>query len=433
VHLLVVSPSGWLTLFNIQPNLTHWLTWAIAAASVVGVIVRPKGTPEALWAGIGAMALVVFSLLPLSEALAAVLSGTDVYLFLTGMMLLAELAREEGLFDWLAAYAVRHAGGSASRLFLLVYGVGTLVTIFLSNDATAVVLTPAVYAAAKRAKAAPLPYLFACAFIANAASFVLPISNPANLVVFGDRMPALPAWLAQFGASAVASILLTYAALRVAQRAQLREPVRETIAPPALGKEGRIAAAAIAFTGIVLLICSGANLRLGLPTFLAGCCACLLISSIKRRAPWPLLRHISWSILPLVAGLFVLVRGVENTGALSAVTGFISAKASTAPLPTAFGTGILVALAGNLVNNLPMGLFAGAAGAGAHWPAAVKAAVLIGVDLGPNVSVTGSLATLLWLMAIRREGENVSGWRFLALGAIVMPPALLGSLALVVH
>jgi arsenical pump membrane protein len=55
------------------------------------------------------------------------------------------------------------------------------------------------------------------------------------------------------------------------------------------------------------------------------------------------------------------------------------------------------------------------------------------VDLGPNMSVTGSLATLLWLMAIRREGENVSGWRFLALGAIVMPPALLGSLAVVVH
>ena len=183
----------------------------------------------------------------------------------------------------------------------------------------------------------------------------------------------------------------------------------------------------------MLLICSGVNLRLGLPTFLAGCGACSLISSIKRTAPWQLLGHISWSILPLVAGLFVLVRGVEDTGALSALAGFVSAKASTAPLPTAFGTGIVVALAGNLVNNLPMGLFAGSAGAGAHWPAAVKAAVLIGVDLGPNMSVTGSLATLLWLMAIRREGENVSGWRFLVLGTLVMPPALLASLALAVH
>ncbi|HXC10898.1 MAG TPA: SLC13 family permease [Steroidobacteraceae bacterium] len=136
---------------------SSWLTWAIVAASITGVLTRPKGTSEALWASIGAVALVVFSLLPPAEALTAVLSGTDVYLFLIGMMLLAELAREEGLFDWLAAYAVRHAAGSAGRLFLLIYGVGTLVTIFLSNDATAVVLTPAVYAVAKRANAAPCP------------------------------------------------------------------------------------------------------------------------------------------------------------------------------------------------------------------------------------------------------------------------------------
>ena len=409
---------------------SSWLTWAIVAASITGVLTRPKGTSEALWASIGAVALVVLSLLPPAEALSAVLSGTDVYLFLIGMMLLAELARAEGLFDWLAAYAVRHAAGSAGRLFLLIYGVGTLVTIFLSNDATAVVLTPAVYAAAKRANAAPLPYLFACAFIANAASFVLPISNPANLVVFGDRMPSLPSWLGQFGASAVVSILLTYAALRVAQRAQLRARVCHTVPRPVLGKTGRIAAAAIALTAIVLLVCSGLSRQLGLPTFIAGCCACLLISSIKRSAPTQLLGHISWRILPLVAGLFVLVKAVEDTGALSALPGLVSTKAATAPLATAFGTGILVALAGNLVNNLPMGLFAGAAGAGAHWPPAVKAAVLIGVDLGPNLSVTGSLATLLWLIAIRREGENVSGWQFLALGALVMPPALLGSLAL---
>jgi arsenical pump membrane protein len=413
--------------------LSHWLTWAIAAASIAGMIARPKGTSEAMWASIGAAALVVLSLLPVSQALAAVLSGADVYLFLIGMMLLAELAREEGLFDWLAAYAVRHAHGSASRLFLLIYGVGTLVTIFLSNDATAVVLTPAVYAAAKRAESPPLPYLFACAFIANAASFVLPISNPANLVVFGDRMPALPAWLGQFGASAAVSILVTYGVLRITQRSQLREGVRQTVIQPALGNSGRIAAVAIALTAIALLVCSFLNRQLGLPTFLAGSSACLLISVIRRSAPTRLLRHISWSILPLVAGLFVLVKGIEATGALAALPAFVSAKAAASPVTTAFGTGILVALAGNLINNLPMGLFAGAAGAGAHWPAAVKAATLIGVDLGPNLSVTGSLATLLWLIAIRREGENVSAWRFLALGAVVMPPALLGALALAVH
>jgi arsenical pump membrane protein len=138
---------------------------------------------------VGAALLVVTGLLSISAAAAGVGKGTDVYLFLTGMMLLAELARNEGVFDWLAGLAVRTARGSRTRLFTLVYLVGTLVTVFLSNDATAVVLTPAVYAAVKRARVSALPYLFVCAFIANAASFVLPISNPANLVVYGRISP----------------------------------------------------------------------------------------------------------------------------------------------------------------------------------------------------------------------------------------------------
>ena len=90
-------------------------TWSIAAVSVLGVITRPRNLPEALWAVLGAVALVVFSLLSAVDALAAILKGTDVYLFLIGMMVLAELARREGLFDWLAAYAVNHAAGSANQ------------------------------------------------------------------------------------------------------------------------------------------------------------------------------------------------------------------------------------------------------------------------------------------------------------------------------
>src|ERR1700732_279682 len=196
-------------------------TWGIAAVATFGVIARPWNLPEFIWAVAGAVALVVLQLLPWQQALTAAAKGTDVYLFLVGMMLLAEIARNEGLFDWLAALAVRQAQGSAKRLFLIVYAVGTLVTVFLSNDATAVVLTPAVYAAATVARVKPLPYLFICAFIANAASFVLPISNPANLVIFGTHMPPLAQWLYQFALPSIASLLVTYLLLRFTQRRAL--------------------------------------------------------------------------------------------------------------------------------------------------------------------------------------------------------------------
>src|SRR5258707_659867 len=217
----------------------HIATWCIAALAIVGVIVRPWKLPEALWAVFAAIALLVFSLISLPDAARAVLKGTDVYLFLTGMMLLAELARHEGLFDWLAAFAVKRSNGSPTRLFGLVYLVGIIVTIFLSNDATAVVLTPAVYAATKQAKANPLPFLFICALIANAASFVLPISNPANLVVYGAHMPSLGTWLAEFGLSSIASIAVTFVVLRLTQRAELTREISRDIQVPTLSRRVR--------------------------------------------------------------------------------------------------------------------------------------------------------------------------------------------------
>jgi len=152
--------------------IAPFVTWSIAASTVAAMFIRPRRIPEAVWACLGGGLLLALRLIPFSAALGALAKGYDVYLFLTGMMVLAELARREGVFDWLAGLALRTAGGSRTRLFTLVYLVGIVVTTVLSNDATAIVLTPAVYVVMKKAKCDPLPYLFACAFIANAASFV---------------------------------------------------------------------------------------------------------------------------------------------------------------------------------------------------------------------------------------------------------------------
>jgi len=407
----------------------HLATWLIAAFVIAGIVVRPWKLPEALWAVSGAGLLIVTSLISLPQALIAIRKGTDVYLFLAGMMLLAELARHQGLFDWLAAYAVRRSRESSSRLFALVYLVGTIVTIFLSNDATAVVLTPAVYAAATRAKARPLPYLFICAFIANAASFALPISNPANLVVFGAHMPALGSWLLQFGVASILSIGVTYVVLRYTQRAELAGAISSDIRLPALSRGGRIAGGGIAVTAIVLLGASSLDWRLGLPTFLAGAATAVAILVRNRLPPWAIMKDVSWSILALVAGLFVLVQAVDDTGVLELLRRTLSRSAAAGDHAALFYAGGIVAVLCNLVNNLPLGLIAGSVSSGVHASSHVTGALLIGIDLGPNLSVTGSLATILWLVALQREGLEVSAWKFLVLGSVVMPPALIASLA----
>jgi len=407
------------------PQATIWVTWAIAAVATAGVILRPWRLPEATWAVLGATALVVFGLLPWRAAVAGVGNGLDVYLFLTGMMLLAELARQEGLFDWLASFAVNHARGSPHRLFALVYAVGTAVTVFLSNDATAVVLTPAVYAATRAAGAAPLPYVFACAFIANAASFALPISNPANLVIFGGRMPHLAAWLAQFALPAIVAVVATYVMLRLTQAAALRrQKIAREVARPSLSRGGRHTAYGIAATAVALVLASAFDLPLGLPTLICGGVTTAIVLVANREVPWPLLRHISWSVLPLVAGLFVLVEGLARTGVTAALTRALAALVAQSATVAAWTTGLVTAVACNLMNNLPVGLIAGTVVASDHVPSTVTGAVLIGVDLGPNLSVTGSLATILWLVAMRREGYDVGAGRFLLVGLAVMPPAL---------
>jgi arsenical pump membrane protein len=410
-------------------SATDAATWGIAALATFGVIARPWNLPEFIWAAAGAALLVALNLLPWPDALAAAGKGTDVYFFLIGMMLLAEVARKEGLFDWLAAQAVRSSHGSAKRLFLIVYVVGTVVTVLLSNDATAVVLTPAVYAATRAAKVEPLPYLFVCAFIANAASFVLPISNPANLVVFGRQMPALADWLHAFALPSLAAIVATYLALRWAQRGALRGGVAAIAAIAPLTRAGKITAIGILMTAVVLLTASAMDRNLGLPTFIAGALVTIVVLAIGRRSPWPVLSHVSWSVLPLVAGLFILVEGLNRTGVLPALADVLKRASIAAPHLTSWIAGVVVAVASNLLNNLPVGLIAATVSQAAQVPRHVLSAILIGVDLGPNLSVTGSLATILWLIVLRREGEHVGAVQFLKLGLIVMPPALLLSLA----
>jgi arsenical pump membrane protein len=402
-------------------------TWAICVATIIGVIGRPWRLPEWLWAVGGASMLIVCGLLPIGMAGGAVAKGVDVYLFLTGMMLLSEVAREQGLFDWVAATAAIHARGSSPRLFALVYATGIVITTFLSNDATAVVLTPAVYAAAKKAKADPLPLLFACALIANAASFVLPISNPANLVLYGGHMPPLWQWFGSFALPSIASITVTFAALRWMEGKWIGGDCTSDVERETLSVGGKAALVGIVTTAVLLLATSALDIELGLPTALAGVATTLLVCLLTRRSPLEPVRSVSWGVLPLVAGLFVLVEALGYTDVVAGIARLLRA-ASASPALASAGTGTILAFTSNAVNNLPAGLVASQAIAQAHAPRLVVDGLLIGVDLGPNLSITGSLATILWLQAIRREGEDVGFWTFLKVGAVTMPPALIAAL-----
>jgi arsenical pump membrane protein len=407
----------------------HVLLIAIVAVSILLMLLRPRNIPEVCWVGAGALLLLLTRLIPLKLAGRAIAKGTDVYLFLAGMMLLSEIARENGVFDWIASVAVHHARNSGRRLFLLLYLSGVAVTICLSNDATAIVLTPAVLASVRRARIDPLPFLFACAMIANAASFVLPISNPANLVVYHSAMPPLSRWLISFLLPSLLSIVITYIVLRLYFRRSLTANLQPDDDHAILTPGGKLVLLGLALVVIVLLITSALDKDLGLPTCIAAVIITAIILIRTRSSPIPILKQISWSTLLLVAALFVLVEAVQSIGALTFTQhALLAAQHLAAPI-AALVVGFTVAIANNLINNLPMGLIAANTLALTHTQGLLRDVTLIAVDLGPNLSVTGSLATILWLLALRREGLHVTVFDFLKAGLIAMPLALLAALA----
>jgi arsenical pump membrane protein len=404
------------------------LIWIISLASILCMLIRPRGVAEAWWTASGALLLTATGLISVSVAGKAILKGVDVYLFLAGMMILSELARENGVFDWIAERAADHAGGSPRRLFLLIYLVGTVVTAFLSNDATAVVLTPAVLAIVRRLKAEPVPYLLACAFIANAASFLLPISNPANLVIFASHMPPLPDWLAHFFLPSVAAIGVTFAGLRFMHRRELAGKIETALPKSSLLHGGRLALAALGVAALTLITASACGWPLGLPTCGAALLALLVVAWHDRSIPLRVIQGAAWSVIPLVAGLFVIVEALQSAGMLGVVDTGLREAGGLSPLMGNLATAFSVGLLSNVMNNLPVGLIGGAAVHSTPTHAALAPAVLVGVDLGPNLSVTGSLATILWLIAMRREGVRLTGWQFLKVGLVVMPLSLLGAI-----
>ena len=231
-------------------------------------------------------------------------------------------------------------------------------------------------------------------------------------------------------------IVVTFAVLRILFRDELCNKIECEVEDVKLSGNGKLVLAGLALMIAVFLTASAMKKDLGLPTCLAALIVTAVVSITSRSNPLQLAREISWGTLLLVAGLFVMVDAVESQGALKLTRQWLAWASALGPNIGAVVVGFAVGIANNIVNNLPLGLIAGATMQAAHAKGLIANAVLIGVDLGPNLSVTGSLATILWLLALRKDsspdtaGEKleVSFWKFLKVGMIAMPVALFAAL-----
>ncbi len=226
----------------------------------------------------------------------------------------------------------------------------------------------------------------------------------------------------------MASVFVTYLCLRWLSRGKLGGKLEPGIEGVSLSFEGKLALAGLICAAIVLVVSSAIGLSLGLPTCCAAVFAMAIVTWHDRRIPLRIAKGFSWSILPLVAGLFVIVEAIQKAGLLRMGFNGLKSLAQNGVWLAKGAAAFSVAFLSNGMNNLPVGLMSGAAIQNTHSAGVVAHAILLGVDLGPNLSVTGSLATILWLIALRRENVEITAWEFFKVGIIAMPIALAASL-----
>ncbi len=416
-------------------TLSELFALIIFAATLCGVLFRPFKLSEGIWAATGAVVMLVSGLADLGDLGAVLENNLPVFAFFLGMMALTRLAEEALVFDRMAATAAALAHGSSRRLFFNVFLVGVVISTFLTNDATALILTPVVFALVTRLRLDPLPYVFACTFIADTASMTLPVSNPINIIL-GRQFPELT--LGGFlhyvflpSAAAIAINIALFAFLfRRALGAPFTPPIRAERAEPAAERAFRIAVTVLLLVAVTFVAVSQAHPSWVGVVAMAGAGVLLAATAAQGRLVWRRLAGgISWGIFPFIAGMFLLVRGIEHQGATAQLGSLLANLAGQGTMRPAIVTTLFAAVGSNVINNVPMVAVMGAAIPSVHGAshAALVYGTLLGCDLGPNLTVVGSLSTLIWLLLLRKRGMEISSLSYARLGIIVTPIMLLAS------
>jgi arsenical pump membrane protein len=397
---------------------------ALAALAVVlgWAVRRPHGWPEAVTAVPAAALVIATGAVTPHDAAADARRLGPVVGFLACVLVLAKLCDDDGLFRACGAWLARAQGGlPGRRLLARVFLVASVTTAVLSLDATVVLLTPVVLAAAARTGMRARPHAYACGHLANSASLLLPVSNLTNLLAFAVSGLSFGRFAGLMALPWLAAISVEWAVLRRFFAADLATAGSSTAAPVRSGAARipvfTLVVLGMTLGGFVVASAAGAN-----PAWAAlGGAVVLAVRALGRRETTvaAIARSADAPFLLFVLALGVVVTAVVDNGLGQALRPVLPSGTSLAALAA---TAAVAAVLANIVSNLPAVLvllpLAAPSGAGAVL------AVLLGVNIGPNLTYTGSLATLLWRRVLRAHDSDVRLGEFTRLGAATVLPGL---------
>ena len=400
----------------------QWVVLGIVVATLVAIVVQPRGIGEAWPAAIGGVAMLVLGAVTLAEAGEVLHQTADILLFLLGMMVLTWLAEQAGVFEWLAESMARLARGSGPLLYALIFLLAAVVTALLSLDVTVLILTPIVYALSQRRRLDAIPFLFACTFVANTGSLILPISNLTNLLVYSQFQIDFLTFAATMWFPNLVAVVTNLLVFFWIFKGQIpRRFTRRTSYVTPSDWWFHAAGATLTVTLVALLISGLARLPLAWAA-LGGGAVLLIISVAGGKVRIPEVSHaVSWPLFAFVIGMFLVVRGFEATWLED-----LQFSLPREPLPA-----LLLAVGGttlgsNIVNNVPMTLLAlpFIARTHDHLREIMAYGALVGANIGPTLTTYGSLATMLWLTLIRKRGVYISTTMYMRVALFTTPIVL---------
>ena len=390
----------------------------VLGGCLLAAIARWRWAPDWAVAAVGALLLVALGVLSASGARAAIKQLGPTVGFLAALLVLADGCRRAGMFDALGAFMAAGSRGRPDRLLAMVFLVAAGTTAVLSLDATIVLLTPIVFATAARLQTNPRPHVYACSHLANSASLLLPVSNLTNLLAFHASGLSFTRFSVLMALPWFAALLIEWLILRASFAGDLQ---RSALRAARVMDQPELPWFAL---GVVALTLAGFVLSspLGIaPVWIAAGGAAVLALRVRPR-PVEVVRAAEPTFLVFVLGLGVVVQGASQHGLSSAVDALLPHSTTLLALLAVAGISAVVA---NLLNNLPATLIIVPVVA-ASGPGAVLA-MLVGVNVGPNLTYVGSLATLLWRRIVHAHDHETDVGEFTRLGLRTVPPILVVS------